>query len=225
MPFGEEVNPPNPPTDKRLFTGQEHDFETGLDYFNARYLANGYGRFTIVDPLGEVPQALADPQGYNPCAHGSNNPLRFVDPTGLQNQEPTFKVEVVGILPAGTYVFTGWEIATVRNGTMTGGWTLAEGAEIVPCDAPIFRLFTVLSTSKASRSDSRNPMKSGRLSDLTPESPAQFGQPPARAPRLGGGACSAAAHARRAVPLTPVLPASARDALCSRSPGVVVTLC
>jgi hypothetical protein len=27
MPFGEEVNPPNPPTDKRLFTGQERDFE------------------------------------------------------------------------------------------------------------------------------------------------------------------------------------------------------
>ena len=38
MPFGEEVAPPVPPQDKRLFTGKERDSETGLDYFEARYL-------------------------------------------------------------------------------------------------------------------------------------------------------------------------------------------
>lgn len=36
LPFGEELNAQNPPRDRKLFTGQERDFETGLDYFHAR---------------------------------------------------------------------------------------------------------------------------------------------------------------------------------------------
>jgi RHS repeat-associated protein len=84
MPFGEEVNPPNPPTEKRLFTGQERDFETGLDYFNARQLATGRGRFTSVDPFSVVPSGAGDPQRYGVYTYAGNNPLRFVDPAGLE---------------------------------------------------------------------------------------------------------------------------------------------
>ena len=82
MPFGEEVNPPTPPNlaDKRLFTGHEHDFETGQDYFNARQLVAAYGRFTSVDPLGTLPVVFGDPERYNGYAYAGNNPLRFVDP-------------------------------------------------------------------------------------------------------------------------------------------------
>ena len=50
MPFGEEVAPPPPPSDKRLFTGKERDSETGLDYFEARYYRADVGRFTTIDP-------------------------------------------------------------------------------------------------------------------------------------------------------------------------------
>lgn len=32
------------------FTGQVRDTETGLDFFNARYMSSGLTRFTSADP-------------------------------------------------------------------------------------------------------------------------------------------------------------------------------
>jgi RHS repeat-associated protein len=64
------------------FTGYEEDGETGLDYAQARYYANGQGRFTAADPL----MASADPvnpQSFNRYSYALNNPTRFTDPTGL----------------------------------------------------------------------------------------------------------------------------------------------
>ena len=43
LPFGEELTPQSPPHDKKLFTGQERDFETGQDYFGARQLRTDLG--------------------------------------------------------------------------------------------------------------------------------------------------------------------------------------
>ncbi len=83
MPFGEEVAPPSPPQDKRLFTGKERDNETGQDYFGARYYRADIGRFTTVDPLTASARTPA-PQTFNRYAYALNNPLRFVDPDGLQ---------------------------------------------------------------------------------------------------------------------------------------------
>jgi hypothetical protein len=37
------LNPQTPPHDKKLFTGQERDFETGQDYFNACQLRTDLG--------------------------------------------------------------------------------------------------------------------------------------------------------------------------------------
>jgi len=82
MPFGEEVSPQYPPPDKRLFTGKERDHETGLDYFEARYLGGGQGRFSTIDPLITIEKNLVDPQQWNRYAYVRNNPLRWVDPTG-----------------------------------------------------------------------------------------------------------------------------------------------
>jgi RHS repeat-associated protein len=62
------------------FTGKERDAQTGLDFFEARYLSSPQGRFTSPDPLGG---SLADPQTLNKYAYVRNNPLRFTDPTGL----------------------------------------------------------------------------------------------------------------------------------------------
>jgi RHS repeat-associated protein len=80
MPFGEEVAAPPPPSDRRLFTSKERDNETGLDYFEARYLRASAGRFTTVDPFGGH---LEDPQSLTAYAYARNNPLRYTDPTGL----------------------------------------------------------------------------------------------------------------------------------------------
>ena len=83
MPFGEEVSPPPPPSEKRLFTGKERDAETGLDYFGARYLRAAQGRFASSDPL-IASEKTTDPQTFNRYAYGLNNPLRFRDPDGLE---------------------------------------------------------------------------------------------------------------------------------------------
>jgi RHS repeat-associated protein len=61
------------------FTGQQRD-ETGLDYFIARYYADGQGRFTGADPLSGWP---GDPQSWNRYAYARNNPLLYTDPNGL----------------------------------------------------------------------------------------------------------------------------------------------
>ncbi len=91
MPFGEEVAPPVPPQDKRLFTGKERDSETGQDYFEARYYGGARGRFSSVDPIDAVTGSddreqfeayLSNPQSWNRYAYVWSNPLRYLDPLG-----------------------------------------------------------------------------------------------------------------------------------------------
>lgn len=66
-----------------MITGKERDAETGLDYFGARYLSAAQGRFTTPDPLGASGKA-SNPQTWNRYAYALNNPLKFVDPDGLE---------------------------------------------------------------------------------------------------------------------------------------------
>jgi RHS repeat-associated protein len=63
-------------------TGKERDAETGLDYFGARYLSAAQGRFLSPDP-GNAGASIQDPQSWNAYAYARNNPLSYVDPTGL----------------------------------------------------------------------------------------------------------------------------------------------
>jgi len=68
---------------QRRFTGKERDNETGLDYFGARYYGNALGRFTSPDPFTVTPGRVIDSQQLNLYAYGRNNPLKYVDPTGM----------------------------------------------------------------------------------------------------------------------------------------------
>jgi RHS repeat-associated protein len=64
------------------FTGKERDGESGLDYFGARHLASTLGRFMTPDPY--MPSAdVKDPQSWNRYTYARNNPLRYIDPDGL----------------------------------------------------------------------------------------------------------------------------------------------
>lgn len=56
------------------YTGKQFDMDTGLYYCNARFYEPTLGRFITEDPARS---------GGNWYEYGNNNPLRFVDPTGL----------------------------------------------------------------------------------------------------------------------------------------------
>jgi RHS repeat-associated protein len=64
------------------FTSKERDSETGLDYFEARYMSSAQGRFTSPDP-GNAGSFASDPQSWNGYAYVRNNPLKYRDPHGL----------------------------------------------------------------------------------------------------------------------------------------------
>ncbi len=66
-----------------FFTGKERDTESGLDYFGARYYGSNMGRFMSPDPSGLLAQKPGDPQSWNLYAYARNNPLIYLDPTGL----------------------------------------------------------------------------------------------------------------------------------------------
>jgi RHS repeat-associated protein len=68
------------------FTGKERDYESGNDYFGARYYASSMGRFMSPDWAAQeepVPYAKPDdPQSLNLYAYVENNPLLRVDADG-----------------------------------------------------------------------------------------------------------------------------------------------
>ena len=68
---------------RQQFTSKERDNESGLDYFLARYYSSAQGRFTSADPLFLELRRLGDPQQLNLYAYTRGNPLKFIDPLGL----------------------------------------------------------------------------------------------------------------------------------------------
>jgi RHS repeat-associated protein len=114
-PFGEELfagaairsasNGYSGDSVRQKFTGKEHDGETGLDYFLARYYSSTQGRFTSPDEFKGGPDALSvlgsgdpekqalvyadttNPQSLNKYQYCFNNPLSCVDPDGQAPQD------------------------------------------------------------------------------------------------------------------------------------------
>lgn len=94
-PFGED---PQPLTgDPIRFAGKELDPETALEYFEARYYRQTWGRFATVDPMGG---SVGDPQSFNRYAYARNNPLRFTDSTGACVENPARGEYCADALPA-----------------------------------------------------------------------------------------------------------------------------
>jgi RHS repeat-associated protein len=80
LPYGEQIAGGTGTTHK--FTGKERDGESGLDYFGARYMGSSLGRFMSPDPLLNSGRPT-NPQTWNRYSYVLNNPLNFIDPTGL----------------------------------------------------------------------------------------------------------------------------------------------
>ena len=61
------------------FTGQKHNDDLGLIYYNARYYLPGIARFASADTLVPDP---ANPQQFNRYSYSLNNPIKYSDPSG-----------------------------------------------------------------------------------------------------------------------------------------------
>jgi RHS repeat-associated protein len=89
-------------------TGKEHDSETGLENFGARYDSSAIGRFMSPDPKTPSLKHLLNPQKWDKYAYTLNNPVRYFDPDGLEEMDiqlrafiPQKTVTVLGSTYAG----------------------------------------------------------------------------------------------------------------------------
>jgi RHS repeat-associated protein len=76
-PFGKQVSKEGELDGAAKFTGKDLDEDTGLYYFNARWMDSETGRFITEDPAQD---------GTNWYTYGVNNPLTNTDPTGMVHQ-------------------------------------------------------------------------------------------------------------------------------------------
>jgi RHS repeat-associated protein len=74
-------------TNSFRYTGREFDSETALLYLRARYLDSTTGRFLSEDPVNFA-------GGINFYRYAANNPIAFVDPSGLAPKCPNCSIVV-----------------------------------------------------------------------------------------------------------------------------------
>jgi len=72
------------PAANYTFTGKEEDDEVGLYNYNARLYDPVLGRFISPDSIVQAPE---DPQSLNHYSYVRNNPLKYIDPTGNQDED------------------------------------------------------------------------------------------------------------------------------------------
>jgi RHS repeat-associated protein len=89
-PFGEEIATAGTSWNTLRFAGKERDAATGngptwlaLDYSGARHYQGQAARFAAADPISITDARLLNPQRLNRYVYAINNPLRYVDPNGL----------------------------------------------------------------------------------------------------------------------------------------------
>ena len=89
-PYGGERSATGEMVTDKLFTGQQKEAEVGsslgLYNYGARFYSTVMGRFLSPDPVIAAP---GDPQTLNRYAYVRNNPLVFVDPSGLYLEIPS----------------------------------------------------------------------------------------------------------------------------------------
>src|SRR3989344_9585860 len=106
LPFGKELSFSSIGIEKYGFTSKEYDYESNLNYFNARYYNPSNGKFISNDPIYKVNEG-----GYQ---YVRNNPLTITDPSGQQAAADASAVAINNIPPLSLFDDTPVMFAT-RN--------------------------------------------------------------------------------------------------------------
>ena len=83
-PFGETRFTTGTMFTDKLFTGQRQITGLGIYHYGARFYSPKLGRFLSADTI--VP-GYANPQNLNRYTYVTNNPLRYIDPTGHRPED------------------------------------------------------------------------------------------------------------------------------------------
>jgi RHS repeat-associated protein len=117
---------------RHLFTDQERDAETGLDYFHARFYDPWIGRFLEQDGAligaaagGTFEGISGDAGNLNAYAYVLNRPTGMVDPTGLEGEEVDFVMSggdagFIGTSGGLAAMSEAGDVATCGNLSMSG---------------------------------------------------------------------------------------------------------
>lgn len=119
----------------KKFTGYERDAATGLDYARARTYHSGRGRFMQADQLSLGAADFNRPQTLNRYAYTSNDPVNFVDPTGL---DEVYRVEpsTPGGFTVNVFAGSGGQaksLAEIFGAGIGGGGTILD--ELAPTES------------------------------------------------------------------------------------------
>ena len=94
LPFGTEITAETQATSNQRFTSYDRSGATGLDYAVNRTYNSGQSRFTQVDPIGMASASIGNPQSMNMFAYVENDPIGFVDPSGLDIINPDDPIDI-----------------------------------------------------------------------------------------------------------------------------------
>lgn len=118
------------------FTGKDHDTESNLDYFYARYYSETLGRFMTPDwaaAPAAVPYAdYGDPQSLNLYAYVLNNPLTGIDETGHYSSSDPMADAQEGV----EEYWQGLESSLPGEAEMAGTVGMATAPTCIGCDGP-----------------------------------------------------------------------------------------
>jgi RHS repeat-associated protein len=118
--FGNLTSGGTPPT-RYTFTGREIDSDLGLMYYRARWYGSEQARFMSEDPLG----VTVAPNLYE---YVYQNPLKFIDPSGMQAAQAAASggAAVASAAAAGGAVATGAVVVAAYGVVLYGAWQLGE---------------------------------------------------------------------------------------------------
>ncbi len=131
LPFGTEIAAETQANTNQKFTSYDRSGATDLDYAVNRTYNSGQSRFTQVDPIGIAAASIGNPQSLNMFAYVGNDPVGFVDPSGLywfkQGRDYRWYRDELGknlsglLIPYGAVVWVDFGYGRYRNQIPAGG--------------------------------------------------------------------------------------------------------